>query len=87
MASYNEDPIDRELSYWSDDDAWTQYKERFVKMKKAERVDALTKTGLYLQVDLKPTEANLKPNHETASLWTKRSELQQLDRTLDRLGK
>jgi hypothetical protein len=26
MASYNEDPIDRALSYWDDTDAWTQYK-------------------------------------------------------------
>jgi hypothetical protein len=80
MASYNEDPIDRALSYWDDGDAWSQYKERFLKKTKGERVEALIKADEYLAGDLKPT-------HETASLWTKRRELDFLHRKLDSMGR
>jgi hypothetical protein len=81
MASYNEDPIDRALSYWADDGSeWDRYKEKFSTYTKSQRIDALLKTDEFLAGDLKPT-------HETASLWTKRRELEHLHRTLDRLGK
>ena len=81
MSNYREDPIDKALSYWSEDgEEWDRYKVKFSPYTKSQRVDALIKADEYLAGDLKPT-------HEVASLWTKRRELENLHRTLDRLGK
>jgi hypothetical protein len=82
MADYNDDPISKALSYWSDDhDAeWGRFKTRFATKPKVERVNDLLRVDSFLDGDLKPT-------HETASVWTKKRELEALHWALDRVGR
>jgi hypothetical protein len=77
-----DDPITKALSYWNEnaEEEWQTFKTHFATKQKVERVNDLIKVDSFLDGDLKPT-------HETASVWTKKRELEALHWTLDRLGK
>jgi hypothetical protein len=79
---YDDDPITKALSYWNldSDEEWQNFKIQFATKAKTERVNDLIKVDSFLAGDLKPVR-------ETASVWTKRRELEILHRRLDMAGK